>query len=133
MNPVQVITKFIEEQLEAEADSGDTLHERVAMDRLPPSFKNTTTAIEVQHQSGRSATAEAPINTHQIAVKCYGGSTDDADAWAVHDRVYGVLHNQIGDTLYGGVLFCELATVSKYNDPDTGWPVVLAVYQAELK
>lgn len=131
MNPVKVITEFLEETLEATAQSGDTLHERIAMDRTPTDFDNTVTMAQVQHQSGRPATAQAPVNTHQITIKCYGGTSNDDDAWAVHERIYEVLHNAIGDTDNGGITFCELATVSKYYEPDTEWPVVLAIYQTE--
>jgi hypothetical protein len=85
----------------------------------------------VLFRSGRPAAALAPVNQHQIAIKCYGGSTNDDDAWTVHERVYSVLHNAIGDTSGGGIAFAELNTVSKYYEPDTGWPVVLAIYQVE--
>ena len=131
MNPVKIITEFLEETLESTAASGDTLHQRIAMDRTPTEFDNTVTMAQVQHQSGRPAAAQAPVNEHQIAIKCYGGTNEDNDAWAVHERIYGVLHNAIGDTDAGGIAFCELNTVSKYYEPDTDWPVVVAIYQVQ--
>lgn len=130
-NPVKVVTQYLEEYLAIDADSGDELYSHVAMDRLPPDFENDTPAISVQHQAGRPATSQAPVSQHQIAIKCFGGSDDDNDAWAVHERVYEALQNAVDFTSGGNLVFAELATVSKYYEPDLGWPVVLAVYQVE--
>lgn len=130
-NPVQVVTQYLEQYLAIDADSGDELYEHIAMDRLPPDFDNDTPAIQVQLQSGRPATAQAPVNQHSIAVKCFGGTSEDADAWTVHERVYEAIHNAVDFTSGGNLVFSEFETVSKYYEPDTGWPVVLAIYQVE--
>jgi serine/threonine-protein kinase len=126
-NAVKSVADFLENALMLSAESGDTLHERIAMDRTPPDFENTTTALQVQEQSGAPQFALLPAMRRQIAVKCFGGTADFDGCCEVHERVKAVLHNQHGMN----IMFAELVTSSRYYEPDTGWPVVLDVYQVE--
>jgi len=132
MNAVKIVTEYLEAALEADAVSSlDTLFERVAMDRLPPDFDNTEPALTVQEQAASPAAAIAPILRHQLVIKCYGGTSDYVDAENVAQRVYDVLHNAQGDTDTGGIVFSELVTQSRFYEPDTGWPCILAIYQID--
>lgn len=131
MNAVKLIAEYLATQLEAVSESGDTLHERIAMDRTPPEFENEAAAIQVQEQSGAPAYALLPAMRRQIAIKCFGGTTDFDACCEVSEKVKAVLHNSHGGADEGGIMFAELVTSSRYYEPDTGWPVVLDIYQIE--
>lgn len=129
MNSVKAIAQFLETELAATAPSGDTLHQRIAMDRMPDSFENDTTAILIVKQSGAPAMSQAKPIRNQIAIHCYGGTAEYDECETVAARVWDVLHNQSGTASEGGIMFAQLATDSRYFEPDTGWPVVLAIYE----
>ena len=128
MNAVKAVTQFLEAGIEV---SGDTLHERIAMDRMPPDFENATAAVMVREQTAGAGAAQAPILARQMAIHCYGGTNDFDGSEAVAARVYAVLHNQSGGTAAGGIVFSQLVTSTRYFEPNTGWAVVLSVYQVE--
>lgn len=132
MNPVKAIAQFLETELAATAPSGDTLHNRIAMDRIPPTFKNDVSAIEVQMQSGGQPMARVPMTRYQMAVMCFGGTSDYDDCSAVSSRVFSVLHNAVGSAPEAGIMFAQRVTTSRYYEPDTGWPVVVDIYEVEI-
>jgi hypothetical protein len=130
-NAVRLVAEFLEDALYQTAESGDLLHQYVAMDRLPPDFDNDMPAISIQEQSGAPAYALVPAVRRQIAIKHFGGTADFDGCCEVFERVKAILHNHHGAAHEGGLMFAELVTTSRYYEPDTGWPVILALYQVE--
>lgn len=132
MNPVKAITQFLQERLQATAPEGDTLHNRIAMDRIPPDFANSESAIEIQIQSGGQPMAEMPVTRYQVAIQCFGGTSDFDAASTVSSRVFFALHNAVGAPAEAGLMFAQRATTSRMYEPATGWPVVVDIYEIEI-
>ena len=129
MNPVKLIAEYLEHALPDSGDSGDTLDERVAMDRLPRDWKNDTSAVMVRQQSG-AETATAPnADRWTIAMHCFGGTADMTDAWATYARVAQAMRDPSWSGTEGEIRDAMHVSASGYNEPDTGWPVVLALYE----
>ena len=103
---------------------------RVARRKTPSGFENTVKQIVVIPTSNGSQ-PNAPVQSGIYSFRCYGGSSNSADAEAVSDALYDRLHGASGTTTTGGIVTSWWAGSTLTEDPNTGWPVWLAQFQIE--
>ncbi len=74
--------------------------------------------------------------TGQVAIRCYGGSSQYNDANTIMRLLGQQLHDQQFDLDSGGLVYVwQASNNTGLRDPDTGWPYALAtmVYKAVAK
>ena len=104
---------------------------RVGKGRLPAGFTNTQKAIVIQSQALTQDEFDANVQSDRYVVKCYGGSANPDDAETVFIAAYTRLHKAHGDTASGGIVMGELETGTPMVDPDTGWPLYVAIFRIQ--
>ncbi len=76
------------------------------------------------------------VEQGQLAIKCYGGSNQFADANRVMRAAQEQLHDQYLDLDAGGLAnVWETSNATGQRDPDTGWPFAITImsYRAIAK
>jgi hypothetical protein len=131
MNPAKLIAEFLEARLPDTGDSTDTLADRVAMDKMPHSWENTTSAIMVRIQVGAEHPTAQSANRWTVAIHCFGGTAELADAWAVYKRVATAFRAPAWSGTEGEIRDVTHISASGYEEADTGWPVVVALYEVQ--
>lgn len=101
---------------------------------LPNGFANTQAAIVFSARGGdegRYVEHHAP----SFEVRCFGGSMNYGDAWAVYGALYDLFHaKHMLSTTAGTILRAESEQFpQEMSDPDEGWPCVLGFWKVETR
>lgn len=131
MNPSKLIAEYLEHALPDVLDSDDSLDERIAVDKLPTTWTNETNAIMVRTQTGHEHGTAGTSNRWTMALHCFGGTADIADAWATYKLAASVLRDCAWSGTEGELREATQVSATGYEEPDTGWPVVLALYEVQ--
>jgi hypothetical protein len=107
---------------------------RIYYGRLPTSFDNTQPAIHFQRRSGSRDTYLATAQP-DMQFKCYGGSSNIADAETVYRALADKLHAAHNEAVTAGAIVSadETQMGQPITDPETGWPYILTFYQLETR
>lgn len=120
------------------ATSGSSLYTlcgaRIYYGRLPVSFQNTQPAVVYQRRGG-GRDPYLDTSAPDMQFKCYGGSSNFADAEAVYRALADKLHQAENESnASGGIVSAQETQMGQpLTDPETGWPYILTFYQLETR
>lgn len=125
-DPIQIIYEFLSEDGTALAT---LLEGRLWSPVVAAGFKNEAPAI-VFHPSEESPEAPANVIANSIVFKCYGGASTFQSSRNVATQLYDRLHGARAQTETGAIMMARCKNMFQGGeDPDTGWPFHVAIYE----
>ena len=125
-DPIQIIYEFLTEE---GTPLATLLGGRIWSPVVAAGFKNEDPAI-VFHPSEESPEAPANVIANSIVFKCYGGAATFQSSRNVATQLYNRLHRARARTGTGEIMLPRSTNMYQGGeDPDTGWPFHVALFE----
>jgi len=103
----------------------------------PPSetWSNTSAAIIFRPRSEKAHFTATPMIETMFDFFCYGGNSTYGSTETVYQALFDRLHGQTGAVATSGTIVTatQISAQQGPPEPDTGWPVYIAVYHTFIQ